>query len=100
MTQDVVSLVFPGDSADLLPRYEEGLRRYVRRGGTAPQQILVSHGEEGLMVTLVWPDGVSHEVLGDFMRASIAELGLPFPRADHGTLAATSWPVPTAGATT
>ncbi|MDL9979002.1 hypothetical protein [Microbacterium candidum] len=93
MAQDVVSLLFAGDPSDLFPRYEEGLRRYT---GPAPEQILVSHGEEGLMVTLVWPDGVSHETLGEFMRASIGDLGLPFPRADHGTLAASSWPVLTA----
>jgi hypothetical protein len=91
MAQDVVSLLFAGDSRTLLPLYQDGVRRFRQSGGTAPECLVVAHGEEGLMVTLVWGDDVDHEQLGRHMLAAISELGLPRPRATHGHLATTSW---------
>jgi hypothetical protein len=91
MAQDVVSLLFAGDSRTLLPRYQDGVRRYRENGGPAPERLVVAHGEDGLMVTLVWGDGVDHEQLGRHMLAMIADLGLPRPQAAHGDLVTTSW---------
>jgi hypothetical protein len=98
MAQDVVSLLFAGDSRTLLPLYQDGVRRYREAGGPSPERLVAAHGEEGLMVTLVWGDGVDHEQLGRHMLAVIAELGLPRPRATHGELVTTSWSDLTAGA--
>jgi hypothetical protein len=91
MAQDVVSLLFAGDSRTLLPLYQDGVRRYRESGGTAPERLVVAHGEQGLMVTLVWGDGVDHEQLGRHMLSVIGELGLPRPQATHGDLVTTSW---------
>ena len=91
MAQDVVSLLFAGDSQTLLPLYQDGLRRYRETSGPSPEHLVVAHGEEGLMVILVWGDGVDHEQLGHHMLAAIGELGLPRPRATHGDLVTTSW---------
>lgn len=91
MAQDVVNLLFPGSSDDLLPRYAEGVRRFVDTGGPAPEQIVIAHTGEGLQVTLVWGEGVDHEQLGHFMLGRLGELGLPRPTASHGTLATASW---------
>jgi hypothetical protein len=91
MAQDVVNLLFAGDSVDLLPRYAAGARRYREAGGQAPEQVVVAHCDAGLHVTLVWPEAVSHEQLGRHMLDSLEELGLSFPRLDHGTLASASW---------
>lgn len=91
MAQDVITLLFPGDSQELLPRYAEGVRRFRESGGTAPEQLTIAHNDEGLQVNLVWPEGVDHQLLGNHMRGLLDELALPFPRASHGTLATTSW---------
>ena len=91
MAQDVVTLMFAGDSRALLPRYAEGVWRYQDGGGTAPENVVVAHGDAGLVVTLVWSEGVSHELLGRHMLGLLQELDLPFPRIDHGTLVTTSW---------
>lgn len=91
MTQEVINALFAGDSHDLLPRYAEGIRRFQAQGGPAPEQFILAHGPEGLHVTLVWPVGISHEVLGTHMRSLIGELGLPLPQVNHGTLATASW---------
>jgi hypothetical protein len=91
MTQDVINLLFPGDSNELLPRYAEGVRRFAETGGVAPEQVVVAHSEQGLRVTLVWGEGIDHELLGRFMLGSLGELGLPMPRVDHASLAAVSW---------
>lgn len=91
MPQDVIALMFPGNSEELLPRYAEGARRYRDNGGTAPEQVVVAHGDEGLLVSLVWGEGVSHELFGRHMLGLLTELDLPFPRVDHGTVATSSW---------
>lgn len=91
MAQDVVNLLFAGDSAELLPRYAAGVRQFDDAGGVAPEQVVVAHGSAGLNVTLVWGDGVDHELLGRFLLGRLGELGLPMPRVDHGTLATSSW---------
>jgi hypothetical protein len=98
MAQDVVSLLFAGDSRTLLPLYQDGVRRYRDSGGPSPERLVVAHGEEGLMVTLVWGDGFDHEQLGHHMLTLIAELGLPRPQATHGDLVTTSWADLTANA--
>lgn len=91
MAQEVINALFAGDSHDLLPRYAEGIRRFRAAGGAAPEQFALAHSDEGLRVTIVWGDGVSHEVLGTHMIGLIGELGLPRPQVSHGTLATTSW---------
>lgn len=91
MAQDVVTLLFAGDSADLLPRYADGVRQFRDTGGVAPEHLVVAHGDQGLNVTLVWGEGVDHELLGRFLLGRLDQLGLPMPRVDHGTLATTSW---------
>lgn len=91
MAQDVINLLFPGDSSDLLARYAEGVRQFNRTGGRAPEQVVIAHSGAGLNVTLVWGEGVDHELLGRFMLSRIDDLGLPFPQVSHGTLATTSW---------
>lgn len=91
MAQDVVSLLFAGDSSALLEKYQHGVRRYSDAGGTAPAQVVVAHCDDGLLVTLVWGEGVDHDQLGRHMLGTLTDLGLPFPRVTHGTLATTSW---------
>jgi len=91
MTQDVINLLFAGDSHDLLPRYAEGIRRLQDTGATPPEQLVIAHSDAGLHVTLVWGEGVDHEVLGRFLLSRIADLGLPRPQVNHGSLATTSW---------
>ena len=91
MAQEVINALFAGDSEELLPRYAEGLRRFVDAGGTPPEQLVVAHSPQGLHVTLVWGEGISHELLGTHMRGLIGELGLPMPSVVHGALAAASW---------
>ncbi|WP_460786360.1 hypothetical protein [Nocardioides maradonensis] len=98
MAQDVINALFSGDSEELIPRYAEGIRRFVDAGGTPPEQLVVAHSPQGLHVTLVWGEGVSHELLGTHMRGLIGELGLPMPSVVHGTLATTSWEDLTAAA--
>jgi hypothetical protein len=88
MAKDVVSLIFPGDAADLLPRYTEAARRW---DGLRPEQAVIAHGDNGLMVTVVWGEGIAHDLLGKHMVGLLEELGLPFPQVQHGTLAAASW---------
>lgn len=91
MPQDVIAALFPGDSADLLPRYAEGARRFRESGGTAPERVVVAHSADGLVVNLVWGEGTDHEHFGRHMLGLLDELGLPFPRLSHGTLATASW---------
>lgn len=91
MAQDVINLLFPGESTDLLPRYANGVRQFHENGGTAPECLVVGHSDEGLHITLVWGEGVDHELLGRFLLARLADLGLPRPQVNHGTLATTSW---------
>jgi hypothetical protein len=91
MAQDVVSLLFAGDTRVLLPLYQDGVRRYRASAGPSPERLVVAHGDDGLMVTLVWGDGVNHDQLGRHMLALIGELGLPRPHATHGDLVTTSW---------
>ena len=91
MAQEVINALFTGDSQDLFPRYAEGIRRFRAADGTPPEQVVIAHTDEGLHVTLVWGEGVSHDILGTHMRSLIGELGLPMPRGNHGTLATTSW---------
>lgn len=91
MAQDVVNLLFPGDSRALLPCYAEGLREFSQTGGTPPERLVIAHSEEGLHVTLVWGEGVDHELLGRFLLGRLDKLGLPRPQVVHGTLATTSW---------
>jgi hypothetical protein len=91
MAQDVVSLLFAGDSRTLLPLYQDGVRRYRESGGPSPEGLVVAHGEDGLIVTLVWGEGVDHEQLGRHMLGQLAQLGLPRPQATHGELVTTSW---------
>lgn len=91
MAQEVINALFAGDSHDLLPRYAEGIRRFREAGGIPPEQFAVAHTDEGLHVTLVWGEGISHGLLGNHMRGVIGELGLPLPSVSHGTLATTSW---------
>lgn len=91
MTQDVINLLFAGDSHDLLPRYGDGIRRFRDSGGVGPEQLVVAHSDQGLHVTLVWGEGVDHELLGHFLLGRLTELGLPRPTVNHGTLATTSW---------
>lgn len=97
MAQDVINLLFAGDSHDMLTRYAEGARRYREAGGTAPEQFTAALSDEGLLVSLVWAEGVSHEGLGRHMIGMLDELGLPFPRVSHGELALTSWDTLTGG---
>jgi hypothetical protein len=91
MAQDVIALLFAGDSKALLPNYAEGARRFQQSGGTPPEDIVVAHSPEGLLVTLVWGEGVDHETFGRHMLGLLGELGLPFPRISHGTLETSSW---------
>jgi hypothetical protein len=91
MAQDVVSLLFPGDARDLLPRYREGTKRYAETGAPSPEHLVVATSDEGLMITLVWGEGIDHEQLGRHMLSSLTELGLPFPRPTHGVLVTASW---------
>ena len=91
MNQDVINLLFAGNSADLLPRYAEGVRQFRNTGGEAPEHLVIAHSDEGLHVTLVWGEGIDHELLGHFLLGKLDELGLPRPRVNHGTLAMTSW---------
>jgi hypothetical protein len=91
MAQDVINLLFPGDSTDLLRRYADGVRQFRENGGAAPESLVVGHSDEGLHVTLVWGEGVDHELLGRFLLARLADLGLPRPQVNHGSLATTSW---------
>lgn len=91
MAQDVVNLLFPGDSRDLLERYADGVRQFSQDGGTPPEQLVIAHADEGLHVTLVWGEGVDHELLGHFLLGRLGELGLPRPQVVHGTLATSSW---------
>lgn len=98
MAQEVVGLLFPGDSRSLLTRYAEGARRFEDGGGTPPERLVVAHCDEGLHVTLVWGDGVDHELLGRHMLGLLSELEMPFPDVHHGRLATTSWQDLTAAA--
>lgn len=91
MAQDVVNVLFPGDSRDLLARYADGVRGFNQTGGTPPENVVIAHTDEGLHVTLVWGEGVDHELLGRFLLGRLDDLGLPRPRVIHGTLATTSW---------
>jgi hypothetical protein len=91
MAQDVVNLLFAGDSEDLLSRYGKGLRLFREAGGVAPEQVVVAQGDAGLYVTLVWSEHVPHDELGKFLLTRLGELGLPMPRVDHATLTAASW---------
>ncbi|GAC1524724.1 MAG: hypothetical protein NVS3B1_12850 [Marmoricola sp.] len=91
MAQEVINALFAGDSQELLPRYAAGIQRFQSAGGPVPEQVAIAHSPEGLHVTLIWPEGVSHEVLGTHMRGLIRELGLPLPQVNHGTLVTTSW---------
>lgn len=91
MAQDVVNVLFAGDSHALLPRYAEGVRRFHDTGGTAPEQLVIAHSDEGLSVTLVWGEGIDHEHLGHFLLGRLDDLGLPRPQVNHGTLATNSW---------
>lgn len=91
MAQDVVNLLFAGDSRDLLKRYADGVRLFSQTGGTAPEQLVIAHSDDGLHVTLVWGEGVDHELLGRFLLGRLEDLGLPRPQVIHGTLATTSW---------
>jgi hypothetical protein len=100
VSQDVIALLFPGNSDELLPRYAEAARRFRDSGGTAPEHIVVAHGEDGLLISLVWGPDVSHELLGRHMLGLLTELGLPFPRVNHATLATDSWDALTASAAT
>ncbi len=93
MADEAVVVHFRGDPAVLAPRYAEGIRRFQSEYPDArPRQIFLGRGEAELVVVLVWPKDIGHEVLGRFMQANNADLELPFPhQATHFDVEAESW---------
>ena len=91
MAQDVISLVFPGEPRQLLDRYAEGARRWQHAGRVAPENIVVAAANDGLLVTLVWGEGVDHHDFGSHMLGLLDELGLPFPNVTHAEVFTDSW---------
>jgi hypothetical protein len=91
VSREVVSVLFEGDASDLLHRYAEGARRWDERGGVRPESAVIALGDGGLLVTLVWGEGVDHHDFGAHMLSVISELGLPRPTVNHGVLATPDW---------
>jgi hypothetical protein len=91
VTQDVVSLLFPGDSQALLPRYAQGAQSWQAAGGAQPESIVAAHTEDGLLVTLVWAEGHDHHEFGSHMLTLVRAEELPRPRVTHGLLITNSW---------
>lgn len=91
MSQDVVSLLFPGDSADLLPAYAGGARSWHASGMPAPDVAVVAHADQGLLVTLVWGEGMDHHEFGAHMLTLVQSGELPRPQVQHGVLATQDW---------
>ncbi len=91
MSQDVVMLHFPGDPDVLLAGYAEAARRWQGSGGVSPDTVVVARGEAGLLVTLVWGPGVGHDGFGGHVQRHLEPLALPFPRVEHGLIAAPDW---------
>jgi hypothetical protein len=95
MAQEAVWLLFPGNPADVAARYAEGLRRFrASNPAVAPETVFVGRSDKepnGLAVMLLWPEGVSHEVLGHFLLSELRGLGLERPRAEHVSVMASGW---------
>ncbi len=87
MAQDATIVRFPGNPDDLIPRYAEGLRRFsVAHPGIRPATIFLGRSdvtENALVVVVLWPQGIDHGVLGDFLLPQLKELGLERPSVDH-----------------
>ena len=96
MAQDAVILRFPGDPTDLAKRYGEGLRRFAAKGATVrPETVFVGRDERDanmLVVVLLWPKDIDHEILSRHFLGSLTELGLPRPaKVDHVQVEAVGW---------
>ncbi len=95
MAQEAVWLLFPGKPEEVAARYAEGVRRFrAANPQVAPETVFVGRSENdpnALAVMLLWPEGVSHELLGRFLLKELRELGLERPRADHVTVMAKGW---------
>lgn len=93
MAEEAVVMHFQGDPDVLAPRYAEGIRRFqAAHREIQPRSIVLGRGVGELVVMIVWPEGVSHEVLGRFMGENLTDLGLPFPDPrTHLEVEARSW---------
>jgi hypothetical protein len=96
MNRDAVILTFPGDPQQIARAYADGIRRFsAERADARPDACFIGTSDRqpnALVVTLLWPAGVSHEHLGRFLLARLAELGLPRPsQVDHINVIAAGW---------
>jgi hypothetical protein len=95
MAQDAVLLMFPGKPEEVAGRYAEGLRRFrAKNPGVVPETVFVGRSDkdaDALAVVLLWPEGVSHQTLGQFLLKELGELGLQRPQAEHVSVMATGW---------
>jgi hypothetical protein len=87
MTREASIVRFPGDPQQLMPRYAEGLRRFgAAHPHTRPEVIFVGRSDQtpnALVAILLWPEGVSHGLIGEFLLPLLKELGLERPTVDH-----------------
>jgi hypothetical protein len=88
MVQDAVIVRFPGAPGVVAARYAEGLRRFREANPeTRPETVFLGRSERTpneLVVVLLWPEGVAHGVLGEFLLRQLADLGLERPTSvDH-----------------
>ena len=87
MAQEASIVRFPGDPDQLMPRYAEGLRRFgAAHPNVRPEVIFVGQSDQtpnALVAILLWPEGVSHGLIGGFLLPLLKELGLERPAVDH-----------------
>jgi hypothetical protein len=88
MARDAVIVRFPGDPKVVAPRYAEGLRRFrTAHPDIQPETIFLGSSDvtpNTLVVVLLWPEGVDHNVLGQFLVQNLKDLGLERPSGvDH-----------------
>lgn len=93
MSAEAVIAHFDGDRPDdLIDRYRRAVAQFSATAGSpAPLSAYLLAGEEEMVAVLVWDEDPGHEIFGSYMRATIEELGLPFPRVEHLRVIDESW---------
>jgi hypothetical protein len=96
MSQEAVIIRFPGDPKELARKYAAGIRQFREAHPEIhPAAIFLGQSDQtpdGLTVVVLWPEGVSHEILGHHLLKALGNLGLPRPSsADHLAIGAVGW---------
>jgi hypothetical protein len=89
---------FDGDWRELSDRFRMAASCYAEEvNAPHPQSSFLMRNKDGIVVVLVWPEGVGIKAFQKFLRGSLEEFGLPHPRVEHLRADPIAWSTPSIG---